>query len=132
MSFVVDTDTCSAYIKGHSLVYSRFMQYGGRLYMSVVTLGELMLWASRAKSPPKRLAEVHDLLNLVTPLDVTVDVACKFGETQAGLMDRGLQAPDLDLLIASTALVHGYTVVSHNTADFQNVPGLTVIDWLVP
>ena len=25
-----------------------------------------------------------------------------------------------------------YTVVSHNATDFQNVPGLTVVDWLVP
>lgn len=41
MSFVVDTDTCSAYIKGHALVYNRFGQYAGRLYISIVTLGEL-------------------------------------------------------------------------------------------
>ncbi|HQU41979.1 MAG: hypothetical protein B7Z73_08370 [Planctomycetia bacterium 21-64-5] len=132
MSFVVDTDTCSAYIKGHALVYSRFVQYGGRLYMSTVTLGELALWASLAKAPRKRRNEVRDLLNIVTHLEATVDVAWRFGEVQADLMDRGLQAPDLDLLIAATALVHGYTVVSHNTADFQNVPGLTVVDWLVP
>ena len=132
MSFVVDTDTCSAYIKGHPLVYNRFIQYGGRLYMSVVTLGELVLWASRAKSPRKRLSQVYDLLNQVAPLEVTVDIATRFGTVQADLMDKGQQAPDLDLLIAATALVHGYAVVSHNTTDFQNVPGLTIVDWLVP
>lgn len=132
MSFVIDTDTCSAFIKGHRLAHGRFMQHGGRLYMSVVTLGELTLWASRIKSPPRRLAEVRDLLKTVTPLDVTVDVASRFGEVQASLMDRGRQAPDLDLLIAATALVHGYTVVTHNRTDFQNVPGLAVVDWLVP
>jgi len=38
MSFVVDTDTCSAYIKGHPLVSNRFLQYGGGLYLSIVTL----------------------------------------------------------------------------------------------
>jgi tRNA(fMet)-specific endonuclease VapC len=132
MSFVVDTDTCSAYIKGHPLVYNRFLQYGGRLYISVVTLAELALWASRAKAPRKRHGQVLNLLKSVTTIDVTADVAWKFGDVQADLMDRGLQAPDLDVLIGATALVHGYTVVSHNTADFQNVPGLTVVDWLVP
>jgi tRNA(fMet)-specific endonuclease VapC len=132
MSFVVDTDTCSAYIKGHPLAYNRFLQYGGRLYISTVTLAELSLWASRAKAPRKRLRQVRDLLKSVTTIDVTVDIAWKFGEVQADLMDRGLQAPDLDLLIAATALVNGCTVVTHNTADFQNIPGLNVVDWLVP
>ena len=32
----------------------------------------------------------------------------------------------------STALVHGLTMVTHNTADYANIPGLTVVDWLIP
>lgn len=132
MSFVVDTNTCSAYVRGHPLVFNRFLQYGGQLYISVVTFGELTIWASRANAPPKRAKEVQDLLGLVTIVDVNVDIGRKFGEVQAGLLDRGKPAPPLDLLIAATALVHGYTVVSHNTADFQNVPGLNIVDWLVP
>ncbi|HEX5446369.1 MAG TPA: type II toxin-antitoxin system VapC family toxin [Pirellulales bacterium] len=82
--------------------------------------------------PPKRAKEVSNLLKSVVPLDATIDVAVKFGEVQAELMDRGLSAPDLDLMIAATALVHGYTVVTHNASDFTNVPGLNVVDWLVP
>ena len=132
MSFVVDTNTCSAYIRGNPLAYNRFLQYSGQLYISVVTFGELTIWASRAKAPPKRAAEVQDLLKSVTIIDVDVDIGRKFGEVQAGLLGCGKPAPPLDLLIAATALVHGYSVVSHNTADFQNVPGLTVVDWLVP
>jgi predicted nucleic acid-binding protein len=38
----------------------------------------------------------------------------------------------MDLLIASTALVHGLTLVTHNVADFANVPSLTVVAWLIP
>ena len=34
------------------------------------------------------------------------------------------------LLIASMALLHGLTLVTHNTADFQNIPGLRLDDWL--
>jgi tRNA(fMet)-specific endonuclease VapC len=132
MSFVVDTDTCSAYIKGHPLVNNRFIQYSGRLYLSIVTLGELTIWARRAQASPKRAQEVEDLLKIVTPLDATVDVARKFGETQAALLDVGQHAPELDLLIAATALVHGYTVVTHNTQDYAMIPGLTLMDWLVP
>jgi predicted nucleic acid-binding protein len=135
MNVVVDTDTCSAYIKGHPLAYNRFVQYGGRLYISVVTLGELTIWTRRARASPKRAQDVQDLLKIVTPLDVTADVARKFGEVQAVLMDQGQRAPDLDLLIAATALVHGYTVATDNTQDYAiiaRVSGLTIVDWLVP
>ena len=132
MSFVVDTDTCSAHIKWHPLVTNRFIQHGGGLYISVVTLGELTIWTRRANASPQRAQELQDFLKIVTVLEVTADVARKFGEIQAALMDVGQRAPEMDLLIACTALVHGYSVVTHNVHDYAMVPGLTVLDWLVP
>jgi tRNA(fMet)-specific endonuclease VapC len=38
----------------------------------------------------------------------------------------------MDLMIASVALLHDLTLVTHNRADYQNVPGLRVDDWLTP
>ena len=40
--------------------------------------------------------------------------------------------PDMDAMIAATALVHNMTLVTNNTADFQSVAGLQHIDWLDP
>ena len=37
MSFLVDTDTCSAYIKGVPRVINRFLQYSAGLHVSTVT-----------------------------------------------------------------------------------------------
>ena len=71
-----------------------------------------------------------DLFNDVTILDVTENVGRKFGELQAVLFDAGKPAPEMDLLIAATALVHDLTLVTHNVRDFANVPGLMVQDWL--
>lgn len=132
MSFVVDTDTCSAYIKAHPRVWNRFQQYAGQLHVSVITVAELAIWECRANAPVQRAQDVQDLLNNVTILEVTVEVARRFGKIQAALMDAGQQAPEMDLLIAATALVHGYTVVTHNTVDYANIPGLAYVDWLVP
>jgi len=33
-------------------------------------------------------------------------------------------------MIASVALVHDLTLVTHNTADFQRIPQLRLDDWL--
>jgi tRNA(fMet)-specific endonuclease VapC len=35
-------------------------------------------------------------------------------------------------MIASVALVHNLTLVTHNTADFTSIPGLQLEDWLTP
>jgi tRNA(fMet)-specific endonuclease VapC len=35
-------------------------------------------------------------------------------------------------MIAAAALVHNLTLVTHNTADYQNIPGLRLGDWLTP
>jgi tRNA(fMet)-specific endonuclease VapC len=131
MSFLIDTDICSAHLKTNALTH-HFLQYLGRLHISTVTLAELYTWALRAGASPKRLQSLTDLLNDVVVLDVTPPVSRRFGEIQAALIDMGHPAPGLDLLIASTALVHGLVLVTHNTKDFANIPGLTVVDWLTP
>jgi tRNA(fMet)-specific endonuclease VapC len=132
MSFLVDTDTCSAYIKCVGRVVSRFHQYGGRLSISTVTLGELYAWALRAKAPPQRLQDLLDLLKDVQVIPVDESVARKFGEVRAWQLDNGLGSPELDLLNGAMALVHNLTMVTHNFQDYANIPGLMLDDWLVP
>lgn len=132
MSFLLDTDTCSAHLKQKGNLTHKFLQYMGRLHVSVITLGELYTWALRAKASPQRLQSLLDLLNDVQVLDVTEQVARKFGEVRAALLDAGTPVPEMDLMIAATALAHNLTVVTHNVQDYANVPGLTIDDWLVP
>lgn len=132
MSFLVDTDICSAHLKNNRTVSNRFLQYTGQLYVSVITVGELLTWALRAKAPPQRLQGILDLLNDVQVLDVTDAIARKWGELRAGLFDAGRPAPDLDLFLAATAQAHALTLVTHNVQDYAFVPGLAIVDWLIP
>ena len=132
MSFLLDTDTCSAYVKGNPLVFNRFVQYGGRLSITTVTLGELFTWALRANAPPKRMQDVQDLLKLVTVHDVTPAVARKFGEVRAAQFDAGTPGAEMDLFNGAVALAHNLTMVTHNSKDYDNIPGLILVDWLVP
>jgi tRNA(fMet)-specific endonuclease VapC len=132
VSFLLDTDTCSAHLRQVAVVTSKFLQYTGRLHVSTLTVGELYVWALRAKAPPRRMQSLLELLDDVTVLDVTETVARRFGEVRAGLLDAGKPAPNLDLFIAATALVHDLTLVTHNVQDFKNIPGLRIDDWLPP
>ena len=40
MSFLIDTDTCSAHLKLKGPVNNWFLQYTGGLHISTITLGE--------------------------------------------------------------------------------------------
>jgi tRNA(fMet)-specific endonuclease VapC len=130
MSFFLDSDICSAHLK--SPLTHRFIQYLGRLHISAITLAELYTWTSRSGASPRRLQGVRYLLRDLRVLDVTPDVSYRFGELQAALLDIGKPAPEMDLLIAATALVHNLTLVTHNSKDYANIPSLTLQDWLTP
>ena len=88
MSFLLDTDTCSAHLKQKGNLTHRFLQYMGRLHVSVITVGDLYTWALRAKASPQRLQELQDLLNDMHVLEVTGEIARKFGEVRAGYLTR--------------------------------------------
>jgi len=132
VNFLLDTDICSAYMKGDGRIQNRFIQYGGGLSISVATLGELYTWTLRAKAGRRRAQGLVDLLRDVAVLDATPDVARRFGEIEAALLDQGRPVAEFDLLIAATALAHGLSVITHNVSDFEHIPGLNVIDWLSP
>jgi predicted nucleic acid-binding protein len=46
MSFLLDTDICSAYLKNEPLVVGRVMLHYGGLHISVITVGELLTWGA--------------------------------------------------------------------------------------
>ena len=132
MSFLLDTDVCSAYFKNHPVAVRRVMLHYGGLNVSVITVGELLTWARRANAPPHRLKVIQDFLKGANVLDVTLPIAEKFGQIRAGLFDRGIAVGEMDLLNGATALVHGLTMATHNTRDYSDIPGLTIDDWLIP
>lgn len=71
--------------------------------------------------------KLEAMFGLCTALPVGRDVIDRaVGLRQQRKMGLG------DALIAGTALVHGLTLATHNTADFTWVPGLTVFDPLAP
>jgi tRNA(fMet)-specific endonuclease VapC len=65
-------------------------------------------------------------------LSLTDAVFDRAAELWAHSYTIGRPQKDADLLIAATALEHGLTLVSGNTADFSWIPGITLEDWRQP
>ena len=133
MSFLLDTNVVSRYLKRPGALAHRFMQHSGRLYVSSVALAELYVWAFGKPNPASTLAAIDVMLNdEVQRLDYNDDCARAFGRLRVEMRPRGLSVNPVDLLIASVAIVYDLTLVTNNTAHFQNIPGLRLDDWLTP
>jgi len=133
MSYLLDTDTCSAHLKRSRGLMHRFMQHSGGLYIPTIVLGELYVWAFHRANPTPLIDQIeNDLLSDVTVLDFDSTCAKEFGRVRGDLLQRGITVSRTDAMIASVALIHNFTLVTHNTADYQHIPGLRLDDWLIP
>jgi tRNA(fMet)-specific endonuclease VapC len=131
MSFLLDTNICSEHLRRPAGLTHRFVQHAGRLYIPTVVLGELYAWAYRRADPTKLLSDIdNELLADIVVLDYDQTCADQFGRIRGTLLQRGVSVNTADLMIAAVALAHDLTLVTHNTQDFRNIPGLRLEDWL--
>ncbi len=132
MTHLLDTNICSAHMRRPALLAHRFFQYTGRLALPTIVLAELYAGAFKHPSSGRLLALIGDLLLEVDLLDFDRACAETFGRVRGGLLGKGISVDAVDLMIASVALVHDLTLVTHNTVDFRHVPGLRIENWLTP
>jgi tRNA(fMet)-specific endonuclease VapC len=131
MSFLLDTDTCSAHLKRPSGLMHRFAQHSGGLHIASITLAELYTWAYRRDEPEKLLKIIdRDLLRDIVVVDFDHASAMLFGQVQSQMLRQGTIVNPVDLMIGATALAHNLTLVTHNTRHFQSIPNLRLADWL--
>ena len=100
--------------------------------LSVVTVAELMHGAYRAKTPVQqhaRLAFIDWLCRDVPVYPVTLAVARLAGRIGGQQGAKGIQLTFDDLLIGATALHLDYAVATLNVRHFQQIPGLTVVQF---
>jgi predicted nucleic acid-binding protein len=91
------------------------------LYLSAVTVGEIQAGVELTRgSDSVKAAEIEEWLNSVADsfsiLPADAEVFRRWAKLMHGRSDHHLE----DALIAATALVKGFTVVTRNVADFKD------------
>ena len=130
MSFLLDTNICSEYLRRGGVLFHRFGQHAGRLAMSAVTFSELTAWAHKQDDPTVIAGKVNELVDLVPVLPFDLAAAETAGKIRGEHLRRGISFNPSDLMIAATAIAHDLTLVTHNVKDFERVPDLRFVDWL--
>lgn len=126
---ILDTDHCVAVLRGRLRLGQRAAS-DEVLATTVITVAELVHGAHRSERPTESLSRVNALLARLTVLPMTEKTARLFGRLRAEFEASGKRLDDLDLEIASIALVQQVPLLTHNRKHFERIDGLVIEDWL--
>jgi toxin FitB len=128
MSFLLDTNVVSEWTKPQpnaGVITWLEKADEDRVFLSVATLAELRHGVDRLASGARRkkldswLSEELPLRFESRILPVTAEVADEWGRVIARCEASGRPMAAMDGVIAATAAVHGLTLVTRNTSDFE-------------
>ena len=129
MAYLLDTNIAIHLQDGNDAVLSNFLKHSGRVYLSALSLVELErgIYAD-AENTSVRQDRLAALLRELPVLPFGRAAAHAYGAIVAkvGLSKRR----DYDRMIAAHAIAAGLTLVTNNQADFKDVPGLVLENWI--
>lgn len=134
--YILDTDHVSLYQRRHPQVVARVLATSpADLGVTTITLGEQvqgrLAVIRHARAQPDaargylRLRETVAFYQTIQLVDYTTVAVANFEE----LRRQGVRIGTQDLRIAAIALAEDSILVSRNTRDFVQVPGLALADW---
>jgi tRNA(fMet)-specific endonuclease VapC len=95
--------------------------------VSAVVVHELFYGAFKSRKPIDNVALIDALeFNI---LEFDREDARQSGEIRAFLSAKGMSIGPYDVLIAGQAVARNLTLITHNTREFERVPGLRIEDW---
>lgn len=131
MIFLPDTNACIALLRGRSANLTarwRTAKVSDMVLCSVV-IYELRHGAERSPVPAAEHARLDLFVRPFYSLPFDDHCARKSAEIRFALERTGKPIGPHDLQIAAIALVHGLTLITHNTREFQRISGLKLTDW---
>ncbi|MCI0376007.1 MAG: type II toxin-antitoxin system VapC family toxin [Gemmataceae bacterium] len=133
MGLMVDTNVFISFEKSGKPIDFSSWESSEKVYISVVTVSELLIGVHRADSEvlrQRRSAFVEAVISGLGVLDFTVAAARLHAEIYAELAKKGQMIGAHDLIIAATARSQHLPLLTDNVKEFSRVSGLQVIPFV--
>ena len=128
MAFLIDTNIAIHAIDGLRSVLDKLKQHNGVVILSALSLVELQLGIYKSQEGSSfRLVRLKGILQSIPVLPFDQAAAESYGQIIAQI--GWVRSRDFDRMIGAHALVTSSILVTANTADFSDIPGLTIEDW---
>src|SRR3954470_23461153 len=129
-SYLLDTNACIQYLRNRDPALIARVQSHPPDEIRLCSVVQAKLYYGAYNNPPASQAANLLLLARFLPRFQSLpfdDAAAEvFGRVRADVASRGVMLGPYDLQIAAIALVHGLTLLTHNTREFSNVAGLAL------
>ena len=129
--FLLDTNACIRVLNDTSpALVARLREHrpaGIRLCSTVKA--ELSYGARHSSRPAADLRLLNEFFSAFSSLPFDDTCAEHYGIIRNDLSRAGTPIGPNDLMIAATAMAHGFILVTHNTDEFSRVVGLRLEDW---
>ena len=134
MTYLLDTNVCIQFLRQrHAGVVQRVQSHQpSELRLCSIVVAELYYGSERSAQAAANRAKVDAFVQPYLSLPFDGDAAKTHARIRRHLEILGMPIGPYDSQIAAIALVHGLTLVTHNTAEFGRVPGLPTEDWEAP
>lgn len=127
-NYLLDTNVIIEVLRGNNDVISRIESVGQSCcYITEITIAELLYGAVRGNNP-KNFLDVAQIEKEFEVLPIKPAFR-QYAESRNLLRKNGSPIDHLDLFVASVALHHNLTLVTHNTKHFVRIEGLKLTDW---
>ena len=131
MQYLLDTNICVFILRQKYGVGERMLLAGvSNCFISELTYAELLFGAECSDNPEKNKTLIDRFLSRIKVIPIK-DAIPLFAKEKARLRKDGTMVEDFDLLIGTTAVKEGLTMVTENTRHFQNINGIQLDNWVV-
>lgn len=125
MRYLIDSDWLIDVLIGFPAAIAAIDRLSDQdLGVSIVAYGERFEGAFGAPDPRGELAHFRRFLDRFTTVPLTDPVMEEFARIRSQLRRRRQLIPDMNLLIAATAIHHDLTLVTRNRRHFERIPEL--------
>ncbi|MCL2198759.1 MAG: PIN domain-containing protein [Defluviitaleaceae bacterium] len=132
MRYALDTNTIIHIFLGTETVRNsrdNVIKQGAKLIIPPFVNYEI-LRGFLCQHAPKREAIYKKMRDNYAIGEMTTLAWEKAAQIYAELYAKRFSVKDADIIIAAFCIVNGYTLVTNNTADFENIGGLQIVDWV--
>ena len=127
--YLLDTNVCIFMLQDKFGVANHVRRVGRRYcYVSELTIAELLYGYAYCQDPRNEHdAEKIEEVFKVVPI---YDSLPTYAEVKAHLRRAGQLIEEFDMLIGSSAVHHGYVMVTENLDHFKRIPGIEIENWV--
>lgn len=132
--YLLDTNICVHFIKGQYDLENKILKAGLQsCFLSEITIAELLFGVENS-SAERRQANFQRVQILkasfagrIIPISECLE---EYAKHKAHLIRIGRRAEDLDIFIGATSTCKKLILVTRNTKDFVNIPGIKLENWI--